>query len=130
MDTIGSDSRQALFKIALRNLQRVQELSKNDGFDKFKCLPFKDAFTALSGIWNLYSQGANSQFGEELMSEAKAICEMPRLEEHPTQISQSVTSLKANSSGTAKGLLNLTYELQKHQSPDSEAMRFIIMIQN
>ncbi|KAF9997084.1 hypothetical protein BGZ79_009189 [Entomortierella chlamydospora] len=129
MDTIGSMSRQMLFKIALRNLRWAQELSTYEGFDKFKCLPFKDAFTAMSGIWNLYSQDANNQFGEELTSQAKDICKMPWLEEHPTQISDIVTSLKADSNGTAKGLLDLTYELQKHQLPDSAAMRFITMMQ-
>ncbi|KAF9976222.1 hypothetical protein BGZ65_007918 [Modicella reniformis] len=125
LDTIGSELRQTLFKIALKNLQWVQKLSKNDGFDKFRCLPFKDALN-LEFIFT----DANNRFGEELTAVAKAICVMPQLEEHPTQIDHIVTSLKANSSGTAKGLLDQTYELQKLQSPDSEAMRFITMIQN
>ncbi|KAF9954387.1 hypothetical protein BGZ65_004057, partial [Modicella reniformis] len=62
---------------------------------------------------------ANSRFGEELTAEAKAIYVMPQLEEHLTQINHIVTSLKANSSGTAKGLPDQTYEVQKPQSPDS-----------
>ncbi|KAF9402286.1 hypothetical protein BGX21_010638 [Mortierella sp. AD011] len=129
MDKIGSDLRRILFNIALKNLWLVQDLRTKPGYDKFRCLRFKDAFTAMSGIWNLYSQDENKQFGEALVSEAKKICEMPQLEEHLPQISHIVAILKG-SADTAKGLLSLTYELQRSYAQNSEEMRFITMVQH
>ncbi|KAI7816795.1 hypothetical protein BC939DRAFT_497123 [Gamsiella multidivaricata] len=44
MDVVGSSKRRTLFRIALENLEQVQELKKKDGFDKFRCIQFKGAF--------------------------------------------------------------------------------------
>ncbi|KAF9174265.1 hypothetical protein BGX20_000316 [Mortierella sp. AD010] len=43
MDKIGSDLRRILFNIALKNLWLVQDLRTKPGYDKFRCLRFKDA---------------------------------------------------------------------------------------
>ncbi|KAF9902892.1 hypothetical protein BX616_001778 [Lobosporangium transversale] len=114
LDEIGSKNKEILYRIGLRNLHQAQLLHKLKSLDKNHCLPYKDAFVALSGIWNLYSTDANNSFGSEKLKAAQGLCLLPGLEERTQGIDEIVQRLlgKVEEGSSVQDLLNYTYALQ------------------
>ncbi|KAI7820183.1 hypothetical protein BC939DRAFT_458562 [Gamsiella multidivaricata] len=103
-----------LFKIALKNLHDVQRMNRIPSFDKGRCLQYKDAFVALSGIWNLFSQNASDHFDPAQSKEAQDLCLLPHLDAKIPGIDLIVQPLidKLNDGSSLQELLEHTYKLQ------------------
>ncbi|KAF9997788.1 hypothetical protein BGZ79_008521, partial [Entomortierella chlamydospora] len=63
-----------LYNLAISHLLKAQVQMSRPKFDKANCPDFKDAFVALSGIWNLFSTDANTIFGPAKQKEVQDIC--------------------------------------------------------
>ncbi|KAG0354803.1 hypothetical protein BGZ54_001477, partial [Gamsiella multidivaricata] len=113
-EEIGSKNKEMLFKIALKNLHDVQRMNRIPSFDKGRCLQYKDAFVALSGIWNLFSQNASDHFDPAQSKEAQDLCLLPHLDAKIPGIDLIVQPLidKLNDGSSLQELLEHTYKLQ------------------
>ncbi|KAF9136535.1 hypothetical protein BG015_003097 [Linnemannia schmuckeri] len=87
-------------------LRQAQESS----FDRAHYLDFKDAFVALSGIWNTYSSTANALFGEESTKSAKALCYYTALDKKDEKLSELMDNLLKGQ--TLSDMFDETYRLQ------------------
>ncbi|KAG0356734.1 hypothetical protein BG005_004308 [Podila minutissima] len=85
--------RRNLYRIALQHLHDAIELQARPNFDLMHCLDYKDAFVALSGIWNTFSASANSMFGQSAMSEVKAFCYKEDMDERDSNIEKIAKAL-------------------------------------
>ncbi|KAF9169023.1 hypothetical protein BGX20_010896 [Mortierella sp. AD010] len=91
----------------------------HDARDAFKYpnpetnLPLKDAFVALSGIWNLYSEKSNSEFGE-LTDKARLLCLRPDLEKRDEEFNGIIEPLilLADSESSVDSILGRLYDIQ------------------
>ncbi|KAF9390184.1 hypothetical protein BGX21_011533, partial [Mortierella sp. AD011] len=66
-------------------------------FDKAACMSFKDAFVALSGIWNLFSNEANKAFQDSDREKVEKLCWMSELERKDSGVVEIVTALTEKS---------------------------------
>ncbi|KAF9994338.1 hypothetical protein BGZ79_000913 [Entomortierella chlamydospora] len=93
-----------LYKLALRHLQNAQaemqrslQRSKFDKaspkFDKASCTDFKDAFVALSGVWNVFSKEANRAFQSADLQEVEELCRMTELENKDADVMEILNTL-------------------------------------
>ncbi|KAI1292619.1 hypothetical protein EDD11_008711 [Mortierella claussenii] len=87
----------ALYKLALQHLQNAQAEMQKSKFDKTTCVDFKDAFVALSGLWNVFSNEANNAFQSADRLEVEELCRMTELENRRADISGILTTLAAKS---------------------------------
>ncbi|KAF8926258.1 hypothetical protein BGZ47_002829, partial [Haplosporangium gracile] len=62
-------------------------------FDKTSCTNFKDAFVALSGVWNVFSKEANKAFQDADRQEVEELCKMAELENKDTGVVEILTTL-------------------------------------
>ncbi|KAF9369465.1 hypothetical protein BGX21_005950 [Mortierella sp. AD011] len=93
-----------LYKLALRHLENAQaemrrslQKSKFDKaspkFDKTSCTDFKDAFVALSGVWNVFSKEANRAFQSADLQEVEELCRMAELENKDADVMEILNML-------------------------------------
>ncbi|KAG0230731.1 hypothetical protein BGW42_000785 [Actinomortierella wolfii] len=103
-----SDRRFNLYQVALRHLDDAR--TRQVSFDRASRLEYKDAFVALSGIWNTYSSHSNELFGQSLTEEVKALCYLPLIDEKDDALVQITNSLLQKQ--TLAEILEETYKLQ------------------
>ncbi|GJJ71483.1 hypothetical protein EMPS_03833 [Entomortierella parvispora] len=65
-----------------------------ENVDKESCLHFRDAFVALSGMFNLYSPMARKVLSTTDRQEAMQLCLMPELNHKDEELSTLLNSLK------------------------------------
>ncbi|KAF9424681.1 hypothetical protein BGZ76_003473 [Entomortierella beljakovae] len=85
--------RNTLYKLALSHLQNAQEEMQEPKFDKTSCTDFKDAFVALSGVWNVFSEEANKAFQSTDRQEVEELCRMTELENKDPDVMEILTAL-------------------------------------
>ncbi|KAG0047467.1 hypothetical protein BGZ89_004922 [Linnemannia elongata] len=83
----------ALYKLALGHLQNAQAEMHEPKFDKTSCTDFKDAFVALSGVWNVFSNEANKVFQSADRQEVEEHCRMTELENKDADVVEILTTL-------------------------------------
>ncbi|KAG0242429.1 hypothetical protein BGW41_004158 [Actinomortierella wolfii] len=103
-----SDRQFNLYQVALRHLNDAR--TRQVSFDRASHLEYKDAFVALSGIWNTYSSHSNELFGQSLTEEVKALCYLPLIDEKDDALVQITNSLSQKQ--TLAEILEETYKLQ------------------
>ncbi|KAG0032510.1 hypothetical protein BGZ82_006502 [Podila clonocystis] len=90
MDAIAptdeSLERRNLYKIALHHLHGAVEQQARPNFDRAHCLDYKDAFVALSGVWNTFSASANNMFGQSATREVKVLCYKDDMDERDSDL--------------------------------------------
>ncbi|KAF9374107.1 hypothetical protein BGX21_004236, partial [Mortierella sp. AD011] len=106
-----STNRIILYKIGLANLHDARDAFKYPNPETN--LPLKDAFVALSGIWNLYSEKSNSEFGE-LTDKARLLCLRPDLEKRDEEFNGIIEPLilLADSESSVDSILGRLYDIQ------------------
>ncbi|GJJ67730.1 hypothetical protein EMPS_00076 [Entomortierella parvispora] len=109
--TQESGKRSKLYQLALLHLRNAQSLQNQAKFDKSHCLDYKDAFVALSGVWNTYSSTANSVFGQNSTEEVKAMCHIQSLDEKNTVLGE-ITDSMLDKTSSLEEMLDETYHLQ------------------
>ncbi|KAF9967250.1 hypothetical protein BGZ73_000631 [Actinomortierella ambigua] len=95
-NTEKDPERQRLYGLAWRHLKDAKRASGQHNIDKESCLHFRDAFVALSGVFNLYSPMARSSLTSADCLDAKGLCLMPELEHRDEVLSQLLDSLKTS----------------------------------
>ncbi|KAG0197382.1 hypothetical protein BGX33_000699 [Mortierella sp. NVP41] len=105
-----STTRTNLYQVALLHLDNVRTRQAQAHFDRISCLDYKDAFVALSGIWNTYSSSANEVFGQSLTEEAKALCHLQSIDNKDDAFMEITNSLLQKQ--TLDEIFDETYQLQ------------------
>ncbi|KAG0027239.1 hypothetical protein BGZ81_005779 [Podila clonocystis] len=91
--TDESLERRNLYKTALHHLHGAVEQQARPNFDRAHCLDYKDAFVALSGIWNTFSTSANNMFGQSATREVKALCYKDDMDERDSDLEKLCEAL-------------------------------------
>ncbi|KAF9996337.1 hypothetical protein BGZ65_008080, partial [Modicella reniformis] len=92
-DTEKDPERKKLYGLAWRHLRDAKVALEQQGADKETCLHFRDAFVALSGVFNLYSPMARKALSSTDCLEAKRLCLMPELEYKDEELTKLLDSL-------------------------------------
>ncbi|KAF9288479.1 hypothetical protein BGZ74_000910 [Mortierella antarctica] len=108
-----STRRSTLYRLALHHLHNAKTLQAQSHFDRTRCLDYKDAFVAFSGIWNTYSSTANEFFGQSLTVEAKTLCYMQSIDDKDQVLMEIMDGLLQKQ--TLDEILDETYHLQVSQ---------------
>ncbi|KAF9907757.1 hypothetical protein EC991_010627 [Linnemannia zychae] len=82
-----------LYKLALGHLQNAQAEMQEPKFDKISCTSFKDAFVALSGVWNVFSNEAKRAFQDADLQEVEELCRMTKLENKDADVVEILNAL-------------------------------------
>ncbi|KAF9976170.1 hypothetical protein BGZ73_009024 [Actinomortierella ambigua] len=102
--------RSVLYHIAASHLRNASVRQLHAQYDRSKCLDYKDAFVALSGIWDTFSSFTNELFGKDLTYEAKTLCYLPLIDNKDDELGEIANSLLQKQTLTA--MLDETYKLQ------------------
>ncbi|KAI7826190.1 hypothetical protein BC939DRAFT_447189 [Gamsiella multidivaricata] len=85
--------KRTLYKLALGHLQNAQAEMQQPKFDRTSCIDFKDAFIALSGVWNVFSKEANMAFQSADRQEVEELCKMGELEHKDADVTEILNTL-------------------------------------
>ncbi|KAG0336144.1 hypothetical protein BG000_006887 [Podila horticola] len=110
-----SQERRNMYRIALQHLHDAVEQQARPNFDRAHCLNYKDAFVALSGVWNTFSATANSMFGQSATNEVKALCYKDDMDERDCNIEKLAKALLQ--AKTLDQMLNTLYNLLNDSPP-------------
>ncbi|KAF9313658.1 hypothetical protein BG003_004938 [Podila horticola] len=113
--TNESQERRNMYRIALQHLHDAVEQQARPNFDRAHCLNYKDAFVALSGVWNTFSATANSMFGQSATNEVKALCYKDDMDERDSNIEKLAKALLQ--AKTLNQMLNMLYTLMNDSPP-------------
>ncbi|KAG0341468.1 hypothetical protein BG000_008968 [Podila horticola] len=93
-DTEKDPERKKLYELAWRHLRDAKDAMGQENANKETCLHFRDAFVALSGVFNLYSLVARKALSSTDCLEAKRLCLMPELDYKDDKLTKLLDSLK------------------------------------
>ncbi|KAF9400156.1 hypothetical protein BGZ94_005537, partial [Podila epigama] len=99
-----------LYQLALHHLHNAKVCQVQAHFDRARCLDYKDAFVAFSGIWNTFSPTANELFGQSPTEEAKLLCYMQSIDKKDDILVKIMDGLLQKQ--TLYEILEETYHLQ------------------
>ncbi|KAI7826902.1 hypothetical protein BC939DRAFT_501560 [Gamsiella multidivaricata] len=116
-----SDEQAALYNLALGELGSAKALmNSQEKFDRDKCLPFKDAFVAISGILNTFSPLAGRALSAEELQQVEALCAVPDLHGNKEARLQDLIRILLDilAKGKLEDVLESTYRIQypKHHT--------------
>ncbi|KAG0316133.1 hypothetical protein BGZ97_007356 [Linnemannia gamsii] len=98
-------------------------------FNKEQCLDYKDAFVALSGIWNTLSVAANQAFTPLQLQEVRALCKVQEMDRKEPEIDDLVKVLaEILETGTLEEVMEKTYDLQV-QSPSLRCVLHVLQLE-
>ncbi|KAF9948568.1 hypothetical protein BGZ65_007981 [Modicella reniformis] len=89
--------KRVLYKLALGHFQNAHAEMQRPKFDKASCTDFKDAFVALSGVWNVFSKEANEAFPSADLQEVEELCRMTELENKDADVMEILNMLAEKS---------------------------------
>ncbi|KAG0045541.1 hypothetical protein BGZ83_009253 [Gryganskiella cystojenkinii] len=101
--------RMKLYGLAWRHLRDAKEVLGLQTVDRETCLHFRDAFVALSGVFNLYSLMARKVLSSAECMEAKELCLMPELERKDEELTNLLDSLKTTKARKLTAVLEDVY---------------------
>ncbi|KAG0198066.1 hypothetical protein BGX33_012623 [Mortierella sp. NVP41] len=106
-----SENRQRLYQMALSRLHAGNDRMRYPNPDSN--LPLKDAFVALSGVWNMFSSEANKAFND-LLEEGRQSCLRKELEEPNEAFDALIKPLvtMGDKGSSMDDLIEKVYELQ------------------
>lgn len=106
-----SENRQTLYRMALSRLHDGSDDMRYPSSDSN--VPLKDAFVALSGIWNMFSMEANKEFNDHL-TEGRRLCLRKELEVPDEAFASLIEPLvsMAEKGSAIDDLIEKVYELQ------------------
>ncbi|KAF9320837.1 hypothetical protein BG003_004618 [Podila horticola] len=93
-DTEKDPERKKLYELAWRHLRDAKDAMGQENVNKETCLHFRDAFVALSGVFNLYSLVARKALSSTECLEAIRLCLMPELDYKDDKLTKLLDSLK------------------------------------
>ncbi|KAH7046519.1 hypothetical protein BKA57DRAFT_439503 [Linnemannia elongata] len=123
-----NQNRRSLHWLALHHLKKAKELSSMPHFNKERCLDYKEAFAALSGIWNTFSVSANTAFTPLQLQEVRALCKVQEMDRKKPEVDDLVKVLAETlETGTIEEVMEKTYDLQV-QSPSLRRVLHVLQI--
>ncbi|KAG0252507.1 hypothetical protein BG011_006938 [Mortierella polycephala] len=101
--------RKKLYGLAWRHLRDAKVALGQQNADKETCLHFRDAFVALSGVFNLYSFMARKALSSADCLDAKGLCLVPELEYKDEELTKLLDSLKTTKTRKLTAVLEDVY---------------------
>ncbi|KAF9163836.1 hypothetical protein DFQ26_002092 [Actinomortierella ambigua] len=101
--------RQKLYGLAWRHLRDAKKASGQQNIDKENCLHFRDAFAALSGVFNMYSPVARKALTSAERMDAKGLCLLPELQHKDEELTKLLDSLKTSKTRNLDAVLEDVY---------------------
>ncbi|KAF9185901.1 hypothetical protein BGZ50_002804, partial [Haplosporangium sp. Z 11] len=109
METEKDPERKKLYELAWRHLSDAKEGLGQQNANKEMRLHFRDAFVALSGVFNLYSFQARKALSSADCLDAKGLCLMPELEYKDEELTKLLGSLMTTKTRKLTAILEDVY---------------------
>ncbi|KAK3828199.1 MAG: hypothetical protein J3Q66DRAFT_322068 [Benniella sp.] len=108
-DIEKNPERRKLYEMAWHHLTDAKVATQQRQVDKGTCLLFRDAFVALSGVFNLYSPATKKALSSADYLEVKKLCLVPELEFEDKEVKTLLDSLKTTKSRKLTDVLEDVY---------------------
>ncbi|KAF9913238.1 hypothetical protein BX616_010123 [Lobosporangium transversale] len=126
-DTEKDHERQKLYGLAWRHLRDAKKALEQQNKDKEARLHFRDAFVALSGVFNLYSPIARKALTYADRVDAKSLCLIPELEHRDKELTKLLNSLKTTKT---KKLISVLEDIYSFLSSKPKFRLFLLVLRN
>ncbi|KAG0338098.1 hypothetical protein BG004_007356 [Podila humilis] len=97
--------RRKLFELAWQHLADAIDAKEPENIEKETCLHFRDAFVALSGVYNIYSPATRTVLSPTERVEAMDFCRMAELDSKDEALTMLLDSLKTTRTRTLNAVL-------------------------
>ncbi|KAF9096995.1 hypothetical protein BGX23_010038 [Mortierella sp. AD031] len=116
-DTEKDPEHKKLYGLAWRHLKDAKVALEQQDADKEMCLHFRDAFVALSGVFNLYSPMTRKALSSADCLEAKRLCLIPELEYKDEELTKLLDALKTTKTRKLTVVLEDVYSIENILNP-------------
>ncbi|KAG0196805.1 hypothetical protein BGX33_001253, partial [Mortierella sp. NVP41] len=116
-DTEKDPEHKKLYGLAWRHLKDAKVALEQQDADKEMCLHFRDAFVALSGVFNLYSPMTRKALSSADCLEAKRLCLIPELEYKDEELTKPLDALKTTKTRKLTVVLEDVYSIGNILNP-------------